>query len=89
MLDLPKRPGGSSLKELMKMTGGQLQSVRGFSAQEEGGTPIEDFKMVIASAPTASVPNNRPTVAPPGCHARSSNWTAAARWLALTGGWES
>ena len=30
MLDLLKRPGGASLKELMKATGWQPHSVRGF-----------------------------------------------------------
>ena len=30
MLELLKRPGGASLKELMKVTGWQAHSVRGF-----------------------------------------------------------
>jgi Protein of unknown function (DUF3489) len=47
MLDLLKRPGGASLKQLMKMTGWQPHSVRGFLSGTLGkkmGTPVESFK---------------------------------------------
>jgi hypothetical protein len=47
ILDLLKRPGGISLKELVKATGWQPHSVRGFLSGTLGkkmGTPVESFK---------------------------------------------
>ena len=47
ILDLLKRPGGVSLKELVKATGWQPHSVRGFLSGTIGkklGTPVESFK---------------------------------------------
>jgi hypothetical protein len=47
ILDLLKRPGGVTLKELMKATGWQTHSVRGFLSGTIGkklGTPVESFK---------------------------------------------
>jgi predicted ArsR family transcriptional regulator len=47
ILDLLKRPGGVSLKELVKATGWQPHSVRGFLSGTVGrkmGTPVESFK---------------------------------------------
>src|SRR6204780_3500008 len=44
VLDLLKRPGGVTLKELMKATGWQAHSVRGFLSGTLGkkmGTPVE------------------------------------------------
>jgi hypothetical protein len=47
ILDLLKRPGGVTLKELVKATGWQPNSVRGFLSGTIGkkmGTPVESFK---------------------------------------------
>lgn len=47
ILDLLKRPAGVSLKELIKATGWQAHSVRGFLSGAVGkkmGTPVESFK---------------------------------------------
>lgn len=47
ILDLLKRPAGVSLKELVKATGWQPHSVRGFLSGTIGkkmGTPVESFK---------------------------------------------
>ena len=46
ILDLLKRPGGVSLKELMKATGWQQHSIRGFlsATGKKMGTPVESFK---------------------------------------------
>jgi hypothetical protein len=47
ILDLLKRPGGVTLKELVKATGWQPHSVRGFLSGTIGkkrGTPVESFK---------------------------------------------
>jgi hypothetical protein len=47
ILDLLKRPGGVTLKELMKATGWQAHSVRGFMSGTLGkkmGTPVESSK---------------------------------------------
>jgi Protein of unknown function (DUF3489) len=47
ILDLLKRPGGVTLKELAKATGWQPNSVRGFLSGAIGkkmGTPVESFK---------------------------------------------
>jgi uncharacterized protein DUF3489 len=47
VLDLLKRPGGVTLKELAKLTGWQPNSVRGFLSGTIGkkmGTPVESFK---------------------------------------------
>jgi hypothetical protein len=47
VLDLLKRPGGVTLKSLMKMTGWQAHSVRGFLSGTLGKklrTPVESFK---------------------------------------------
>jgi Protein of unknown function (DUF3489) len=47
ILDLLKRPGGVTLKELAKLTGWQPNSVRGFLSGAIGkkmGTPVESFK---------------------------------------------
>jgi hypothetical protein len=47
ILDLLKRPGGVTLKELLKATGWQPHSVRGFLSGTIGkkmGTPVESFK---------------------------------------------
>jgi len=47
ILDLLKRPGGVSLKELVKATGWQPHSVRGFLSGTLGKkmeTPVESFK---------------------------------------------
>jgi Protein of unknown function (DUF3489) len=47
IVDLLKRPGGVTLKELMKATGWQAHSVRGFLSGTLGkkiGTPAESFK---------------------------------------------
>src|ERR1035437_244215 len=47
ILDLLKRPGGISLKELVKATGWQPHSVRGVLSGTIGkrmGTPVESFK---------------------------------------------
>ena len=47
ILDLLKRPGGATLKDLMKTTGWQAHSVRGFLSGTLGkkmGTPVESFK---------------------------------------------
>jgi len=47
ILDLLKRPGGVSLKELTKATGWQPHSVRGFLSGTIGrkmGTPVESLK---------------------------------------------
>jgi|HubBroStandDraft_1064217.scaffolds.fasta_scaffold108094_2 Protein of unknown function (DUF3489) len=47
ILDLLKRPGGVSLKELVKATGWKPNSVRGFLSGTIGkkmGTPVESFK---------------------------------------------
>jgi hypothetical protein len=47
ILDLLKRPGGVTLKDLMKTTGWQAHSVRGFLSGTLGkkmGTPVESFK---------------------------------------------
>ena len=47
ILDLLKRPGGVTLKDLAKVTGWQPNSVRGFLSGMIGkkmGTPVESFK---------------------------------------------
>jgi hypothetical protein len=47
ILDLLKRPGGVTLKELAKASGWQPNSVRGFLSGTIGkkmGTPVESFK---------------------------------------------
>jgi hypothetical protein len=47
VLDLLKRPGGVTLKELVKATGWQAHSVRGFLSGIVGkkmGTPVESSK---------------------------------------------
>ncbi len=47
IVDLLKRPGGVTLKELMKATGWQPHSVRGFLSGTLGKkmrTPVESFK---------------------------------------------
>jgi hypothetical protein len=47
ILDLLKRPGGVTLNELMKATGWQPHSVRGFlsgTLKKRMGTPVESFK---------------------------------------------
>jgi hypothetical protein len=47
VLDLLKRPGGATLKELVKMTGWQPHSVRGFlsgTLRKKMELPIESFK---------------------------------------------
>ena len=47
ILDLLKRPGGVTLKELMKATGWQPHSVRGFlsgTLKKRMETPVESFK---------------------------------------------
>jgi hypothetical protein len=47
ILDLLKRPGGVTLKELMKATGWQAHSVRGFLSGTVGkkmGVHVESFK---------------------------------------------
>ena len=47
ILDLLKRPGGVTLTELVKVTGWQPNSVRGFLSGSIGkkmGTPVESFK---------------------------------------------
>ena len=47
VLDLLKRPGGVTLKELVKATGWQAHSVRGFLSGTVGkklGTPVESSK---------------------------------------------
>jgi hypothetical protein len=47
IIDLLKRPGGVTLKELMKATGWQAHSVRGFlsgTIGKELGTPAESSK---------------------------------------------
>jgi uncharacterized protein DUF3489 len=49
ILDLLKRTGGVSLKELVKATGWQPHSVRGFLSGTIGkkmGTPVESFKSI-------------------------------------------
>ena len=47
ILDLLKRPGGVTLKELIKATGWQPHSVRGFlsgTLKKKMGTAVESFK---------------------------------------------
>jgi Protein of unknown function (DUF3489) len=46
IVDLLKRPGGASLKQLMKMTGWQPHSVRGFLSTlgKKMRIPVESFK---------------------------------------------
>jgi hypothetical protein len=47
ILDLLKRPGGVTLKELIKVTGWQAHTVRGFLSGTIGkkmGTPVESSK---------------------------------------------
>jgi hypothetical protein len=47
ILELLKRPGGVTLKDLMKATGWQAHSVRGFlsgALAKKTGTPAESFK---------------------------------------------
>lgn len=47
ILDLLKRPGGVTLRELVKATGWQPNSVRGFLSGAIGkkmGTPVESFQ---------------------------------------------
>jgi hypothetical protein len=47
ILDLLKRPGGVTLKEIMKVTQWQAHSVRGFlssTVRKKMGTPVESFK---------------------------------------------
>ena len=47
ILDLLKRPGGVTLKELTKLTGWKPNSVRGFlsgTIGKKNGTPVESFK---------------------------------------------
>jgi hypothetical protein len=47
ILDLLKRPGGVTLKDLVKATGWRPNSVRGFLSGAIGkkmGTPVESFK---------------------------------------------
>ncbi len=47
ILDLLRRPAGASVKELMKATGWQPHSVRGFlsgTVAKKMGTPVDSFK---------------------------------------------
>jgi hypothetical protein len=47
ILDLLKRPGGVTLQDLMKTTGWQAHSIRGFLSGTLGkkmGAPVESFK---------------------------------------------
>jgi hypothetical protein len=49
-LDLLKRPGGATTKELMKATGWQPHSVRGFLS----GTVSKKMGMVVSSTKAAN-----------------------------------
>jgi hypothetical protein len=49
ILDLLKRPGGVTLKELMKATGWQAHSVRGFIS----GTVVKKMKIPVESSARA------------------------------------
>jgi hypothetical protein len=87
ILDLLKRPGGATLKQLQKATGWQPHSVRGFLSGAVGKkmkTRVESSKTPTASAPIKYPPNNRPTPAPPCLRARRrcffSTPPFAARW---------
>jgi hypothetical protein len=68
VLDLLKRPGGVTLKELMKATGWQAHSVRGFLSAPSGrnwGLRLSLPNAPTASAPTASRSNNSLISTPP------------------------
>lgn len=61
ILDLLKRPGGVTLQELVKATGWQPHSVRGFLSSTIGkkmGRRSSPSKALEETAPTASPPSN-------------------------------
>ena len=60
ILDLLKRPGGVTLKQLIKATGWQAHSVRGFLSGTLGkkmGTPAESFKRADGERAYCLFPN--------------------------------
>jgi len=64
IIDLLKRPGGVTLKILLKATGWQAHSVRGFLSGALGKklrTPVESFK-------SDACPPSKPSTPPPPCH---------------------
>ena len=91
ILELLKRPGGVTLKDLMKATGWQAHSVRGFLSGAFGkkmGTPVESSKRADGERTYRVSPSNlsaqRRRVVAPGGVAFSSFASQRATLTSIT-----